>query len=347
MIYRVIRSRWLYPLLAVLMIVVFAVSAPLKPAQPVQPAQPASEPTLVQDPLQLWPEELNRTAMEQVVQRQPLVVLLLVVLLGIMLTLAVTGVIFTASDLVSGRGRKRWREPSRPLPPWSFSEAWRTFALILFVAGMLPFAAVLWGAKAGTADFGALIVMTGLDLFVVVVVLTFAQGHGTPARVVFLGRGRSVGAALRAGFRDYITAFPWLFLLLSLIAKIVKELGLHIPPEEMQRLLFRDQEPRVLVLVFVLACVIAPVAEELFFRGVLFGALRRSTSRWAAIAVSAGAFALVHTNPVGFLPIMALGCLLSDLYDRSGMLIVPIMVHVAHNTLLMGMALTFRQMLLP
>jgi membrane protease YdiL (CAAX protease family) len=114
----------------------------------------------------------------------------------------------------------------------------------------------------------------------------------------------------------------------------------------MQQILFSIQEPRVLVLVMILACVIGPIAEELFFRGVIFGALRRKTGRWAAMAISGAAFALVHTNVVGFVPIMALGCLLADFYDRTGMLLSPIAVHIVHNTLLMSLAIVFRQFLL-
>jgi hypothetical protein len=37
---------------------------------------------------------------------------------------------------------------------------------------------------------------------------------------------------------------------------------------------------------------------------------------------------------------------LADVYDRTGMLLAPIAVHVVHNTLLMGLAMTFRQLLL-
>ena len=104
--------------------------------------------------------------------------------------------------------------------------------------------------------------------------------------------------------------------------------------------------PLVIGLLVVLSCVIAPVAEELFFRGVLFAAVRQRLSRGWAILASGAAFALIHTNPVGFLPIMLIGSLLAYLYERTGSLAAPIAVHILHNTFLMSIGLVVRWLML-
>jgi membrane protease YdiL (CAAX protease family) len=61
--------------------------------------------------------------------------------------------------------------------------------------------------------------------------------------------------------------------------------------------------------------------------------------------MSGAAFSCIHTNPVGFLPIMVLGCLLANLYERTGSLASPLAVHILHNSLLMSLALVLRQLL--
>ncbi len=61
--------------------------------------------------------------------------------------------------------------------------------------------------------------------------------------------------------------------------------------------------------------------------------------------LSGAAFALIHTSPIGFLPIMVLGCLLAYLYERTGSLASPLAIHVLHNTFLMVLSMAFRRLM--
>ena len=109
--------------------------------------------------------------------------------------------------------------------------------------------------------------------------------------------------------------------------------------------MFEETRPGVLALTVLLACLIGPVAEELLFRGVLYPALRRRLSRVAAMLISGIAFALIHTNVMGLLPIVLLGVTLAYLYERTGSIAGPIALHMAHNTLLMALAMTYRSVM--
>jgi membrane protease YdiL (CAAX protease family) len=120
---------------------------------------------------------------------------------------------------------------------------------------------------------------------------------------------------------------------------------LEPPVEPIHELLFLEQRPLVLGLTLALACVVGPIVEEIFFRGVLYAALRPRTSRLWAMVISGSFFALVHTNPVGFVPILLLGCLLADVYERTGSLAASITVHMLHNALLIGLGLATKQLL--
>ncbi len=87
-----------------------------------------------------------------------------------------------------------------------------------------------------------------------------------------------------------------------------------------------------------LVCVVAPVCEELFFRGYLFGALRRRGLLLATV-VSAAAFGLAHaaSAPLGFIvPLAALGAILALLYERTGSLYPPIALHALNNSVAFG-----------
>ncbi len=88
------------------------------------------------------------------------------------------------------------------------------------------------------------------------------------------------------------------------------------------------------------AAVLAPLSEELFFRGILQTALAKAlplalgvrAGRWVAIALTATVFGLLHAGTPQFIPaLICLGVILGYLYERHGTLIVPILVHALFN----------------
>lgn len=78
--------------------------------------------------------------------------------------------------------------------------------------------------------------------------------------------------------------------------------------------------------------ILAPVAEEVFFRGVLYGWLRRRWSAPWSIVVSAAVFALAHGNPWQMVPIFVAGLVLAYLYERSGSLVPAMVTHMTINS---------------
>lgn len=77
---------------------------------------------------------------------------------------------------------------------------------------------------------------------------------------------------------------------------------------------------------------LAPILEELLFRGAIQGELQRQMKPWVAITVSSLFFGLVHMNPAQIPFAFLLGMIFGWLYYRTGSLIPGIVGHVLNNS---------------
>lgn len=81
------------------------------------------------------------------------------------------------------------------------------------------------------------------------------------------------------------------------------------------------------------AAVVAPVAEELAFRGLLYRWLRERAGIGLGMAGSALAFSVLH-GIAGLIPaIFVLGLILAWVYERAGSIWAPIIVHGVYNAI--------------
>jgi len=79
--------------------------------------------------------------------------------------------------------------------------------------------------------------------------------------------------------------------------------------------------------------VVAPVAEEAFFRGFLFAGLKKYWGRLAGALLSAALFTVAHILPTSFPPIFVLGVLFALLYDYTGSIWPAVALHGVINSL--------------
>ena len=81
------------------------------------------------------------------------------------------------------------------------------------------------------------------------------------------------------------------------------------------------------------AVVLAPLAEEIFFRGLVQSMLRRYTRRpWISVLITSALFAAVHFPLAQAVPaLFVLGIVLGYNYERSGRLYAPIIIHAVFN----------------
>jgi len=81
------------------------------------------------------------------------------------------------------------------------------------------------------------------------------------------------------------------------------------------------------------AILLAPLAEEILFRGILYPAIKQLGFPRLALWGSALLFAAVHMNAVTFVPLTVLAVVLTALYERTDNLLAPIIAHALFNTL--------------
>jgi membrane protease YdiL (CAAX protease family) len=94
-----------------------------------------------------------------------------------------------------------------------------------------------------------------------------------------------------------------------------------------------NQSGIVLVIFVLMAMFGAPIAEEIAFRGLLFGALAKAhVNEHLVVVITALVFALFHFEPKRFLILFVIGMILGEVRRRTGSTSAAIVAHVVNNT---------------
>jgi membrane protease YdiL (CAAX protease family) len=87
------------------------------------------------------------------------------------------------------------------------------------------------------------------------------------------------------------------------------------------------------------ALVLAPIAEELLFRGIMYPALKGFGMPRFAFWSTAIVFSLIHFNVATFLPLLLFACVLNLLYEWTGNLLACMVAHATFNAINLVMLL--------
>lgn len=86
------------------------------------------------------------------------------------------------------------------------------------------------------------------------------------------------------------------------------------------------------VIMIITAVIMAPVFEEIVFRGIIQkGLINAGVQPWKAILFASVVFGLVHANPWQFVGAALLGCVLGLVYYKTKSLLLPILLHAFNN----------------
>ncbi|HLI33231.1 MAG TPA: CPBP family intramembrane glutamic endopeptidase [Solirubrobacteraceae bacterium] len=228
--------------------------------------------------------------------------------------------------------------PQVPWPGWTAPAALvGAFALALLGSALADIPAALAGVRVSSSHLpGSLVIAdTAIqDIAFVAAAVIFAQLGGHRFHTYDLGlRPPRIGvrraALLVVGTYLAFLAFSYAWAVVLGITekeKILESLG-------------TNEGTALLAAGAVLTCLIAPICEEIIFRGFFFRALANWRGALPAALITGIVFGAVHAGsaPVAdLLPLGVLGLLLCLLYRATGSLYLTISVHVINNALAFG-----------
>jgi membrane protease YdiL (CAAX protease family) len=110
-----------------------------------------------------------------------------------------------------------------------------------------------------------------------------------------------------------------------------RTLGIDSMQQDAVKLLQEAKDPMVIILMAIAAVIVAPLTEEVVFRGYLYPAAKRFCGAYGAMIFSSLVFAAAHANAVALLPLFVLAILLCFIYELTGSIWASISVHFLFN----------------
>ncbi len=145
----------------------------------------------------------------------------------------------------------------------------------------------------------------------------------------------------------FLTAWMWMVPVIILIpaamfisAALLKDVWPDLGNQSAVELLEGTQSPAVKIVMTFTAVVVAPLYEELLFRGFLFGVFKRYTDSYFAALISALLFAAIHVHVGNFIPLFILGLIFAAAYEITGCLLVTMFMHAIFNAVEVTFMLT-------
>jgi membrane protease YdiL (CAAX protease family) len=162
-------------------------------------------------------------------------------------------------------------------------------------------------------------------------IFLFLKRHGVPLREAFGLRDENLGRALGKAILTLLVVLPSTLLLQKISILTMTHLG-WMPQEQIAVEMITDSKaPWLQIYLGFFAIVLAPVAEEFIFRGMLFPFIKQlGFPKLAWIGVSF-LFALIHMNAPTFVPLFFFALAQTWLYARTDNLLAPITVHALFN----------------
>jgi membrane protease YdiL (CAAX protease family) len=224
-----------------------------------------------------------------------------------------------------------------------WKKTWRPEAVLMLVGGIvlsLCFCSLalelsrhfgVAGFKAG-GDAGSVLVATlSLHGAVIVMGTVFLKMQNLDWRDVLGLRNPNWPRHLLLAFVVLAAVLPLMFGLKIASTLLLKKIGWPIQDQSAVEMFFNIKSAWLRIYMGFFAVVIAPLAEEFVFRGLLFSTAKKfGWPKCGAVGVSL-LFALIHDNAPIFLPLFVFALALTWLYEKSEGLAAPVFAHALFN----------------
>ena len=188
-------------------------------------------------------------------------------------------------------------------------------------------------AKGGSEGFIHFLIGTASFQGVALVMLHFfLKAHGATWRELFGFDQPQWRRAVRLGLAFGVVVVPMALLLNKVSYEVIKWIQ-HAEPQQqlVVTILTKNAHWYQRVCFGIGAVVLAPVVEEVLFRGILYRAIKQQGYPQLALWGSSLFFAAIHSNLLTFLPLLGLALTFALLYERTDTLLAPIATHAVFN----------------
>lgn len=252
---------------------------------------------------------------------------------GVLVLLLAGGVLLFSAAVLFQSGRFQPRFLSPDLPPWLHWEAFTIYLLLMLGTGA---AHDLIPRSERYPLLPSLIVEI---VFLALIAYPRLHGAGWESikRDLGLTRGGGPWKEVALGPVGYVTGLPLVAVGVAVTLLLIRVTGRDVSQgmHPIVPLLRGDQASALnTAMVFLVAVVLAPLLEEMMFRGYFYRALRTRLAAPAAIALSAAFFAGVHPQGLlGFPMLLAVGTVLATLREWRGSIWASVAAHACTNGL--------------
>lgn len=221
---------------------------------------------------------------------------------------------------------------------------WRTEAVMLLIAGVfvclgIGVVAAEFLRAAGVAAFkspdsfaNVLLATASFQGATWLLIFFFLKQHAVNWRDAFGLRNKNLDTSILLAVITLALVLPVILQLEQYSVQVLQKIGWPLADERAVLLIVNAKSIWLRVYLAFFAIVLAPVAEEFMFRGVLFPYVKQlGYPRLAWFGVSF-LFALIHANAPTFVPLLVLALIFTWLYQKTNCLLAPIAAHSLFNT---------------
>lgn len=236
---------------------------------------------------------------------------------------------------------------------WSLKDAVKVFLayILLMFIGMPVIAQVIYTIFGYDAlnNVGNRIVVLFFSLFINVSVCFYifyivGVEHHQPVAALGLS-SINLSSNIRQGIKYYLITLPFIMLAGFIVNLISSYYNMAPDVQDVVKWVLEEKSLFIIICLVFFGIIVAPILEEILFRGFLQSALKNTFGSRYALVISASLFAAVHMDLFAFLQIFILGILLGYLYEKTQTLAASIIVHILHNSLTLVFLLYFKYFL--
>jgi hypothetical protein len=292
-------------------------------------------------------QKVRREKMEALLKKSPSLAIFLGLVNLMILFVIFAGLILDAYFFTRWLRKEpiRLRDLKQDDPRWGMADIVRVI-LIFMACGYIVAILQLYGVKYfpifRNSNFRMISNTALMNVIGISVILYFVvKKYGQKIKVIGL-TFKKAGPSIFYGAVGYVALVPVLLGIMVITFFVAKRYGYHPPMQPIVQVFIEEKTTLVLWLSALFAAVFGPVAEEIFFRGFMYTAVRKKLGIFRGILITSVIFSFLHAHAIGFLPIVALGFLLAYVYEKTGSLVAPIAVHILHNVAMIFLVFLMR-----